>query len=108
MPKIIRIRNVPARLRRRLKSRAAIEGLSMSDYILREVGKALDCPTRQEVIDRLRARPRRRLKPSAADGSEPSAGGNFSSLASACSIDGSVFSRIVVLEMFSSAEGPES
>jgi predicted nucleic acid-binding protein len=34
-----------------------MEGMSMSDYILREVGKALERPTRQEVLERLRARP---------------------------------------------------
>ena len=64
---MIQIRNVPGEFHRRLKSRAATEGMSMSDYILREVGKALDRPTRQEVLERLRSRPPRRLKPSAAD-----------------------------------------
>lgn len=44
-----------------------MEGMSMSDYILREVGKALDRPTRLEVLERLGARPVRRLKRSAAD-----------------------------------------
>ena len=39
----------------------------MSDYILREVGKALDRPTRSEVLERLSARPVRRLKRSAAE-----------------------------------------
>ena len=39
----------------------------MSDYILREVGKALERPTRQEVLERLRAQPVRQLKRSAAD-----------------------------------------
>jgi plasmid stability protein len=63
---MVQIRNVPAEFHRRLKARAAIEGMSMSDYILREIGKALDRPTRQEVLDRLRAQPERRLKRSAA------------------------------------------
>jgi plasmid stability protein len=54
---MVQIRNVPAEFHRRLKARAAIEGMSMSDYILREVGKALERPTRQEVLDRLRTRP---------------------------------------------------
>ena len=44
-----------------------MEGMSMSDYILREVGKALERPTRQEVLERLRVRPLRHLKRSAAD-----------------------------------------
>jgi len=39
----------------------------MSDYILREVGKALERPTRQEVLERLRARPARSLSRSATD-----------------------------------------
>ena len=64
---MVQIRNVPTDFHRRLKARAAIEGMSMSDYILRELGKALDRPTRQEVLDRLRARPIRRLRRSAAD-----------------------------------------
>jgi plasmid stability protein len=59
---MLQIRNVPPELHRLLKARAAIEGLSMSDYVLREVRKALERPPRQEVLQRLRARPLRRLK----------------------------------------------
>jgi hypothetical protein len=58
---------VPVEFHRRLKARAAIEGMSMSDYILREVGKALERPTREEVLQRLRARPLRHLKSGPAD-----------------------------------------
>ena len=64
---MVQIRNVPAEFHRRLKARAALEGMSMSDYILREVGKALERPTRAEVLERLRTRPVRRLKRKAAD-----------------------------------------
>lgn len=64
---MVQIRNVPTELHRRLKARAANEGLSMSDFVLREVRKALDRPTRQEVLDRLRALPVRRLRRSAAE-----------------------------------------
>jgi plasmid stability protein len=64
---MVQIRNVPPELHRRLKARAAIEGLSMSDFVLREVRKALDRPTRQEVLERLQAGPLRRLRRSAAD-----------------------------------------
>jgi plasmid stability protein len=64
---MVQIRNVPPELHRRLKARAAIEGLSMSDYVLRELRKALDQPTRQEVLERLRARPARQLRRSAAE-----------------------------------------
>ena len=64
---MVQIRNVPPDVHRRLKARAAIEGLSMSDYVLREIRKALDRPTRQEVLERLRARPARQLRKSAAE-----------------------------------------
>lgn len=67
MSSMVQIRNVPAELHRRLKARAAVEGMSMSDYILREVGKALERPTRQEVLERLRTRPVRHLRRRAAD-----------------------------------------
>ena len=59
---MIQIRNVPEDFHRRLKARAATEGMSMSDYVLREVGKSLEKPTRQEVLDRIRAGPPRRFR----------------------------------------------
>lgn len=63
---MVQIRNVPTEIHRRLKARAAIEGMSMSDYVLREVRKALDRPTRQEILERLTARPVRRIQRCAA------------------------------------------
>ncbi|MFM8535375.1 MAG: FitA-like ribbon-helix-helix domain-containing protein [Acidimicrobiia bacterium] len=64
---MVQIRNVPSEFHRRLKARAAVEGMSMSDYILREVGKALDRPTRQEVLTRLRGPAPRTLRRKPAD-----------------------------------------
>jgi antitoxin FitA len=64
---MVQIRNVPTELHRRLKARAAIEGMSMSDFVMRELRKALDRPTRQEILDRLRALPVRRLERRAAE-----------------------------------------
>ena len=64
---MVQVRNVPADFHRRLKARAAIEGMSMSDYILREIGKALDRPTRQEVLARLRGPAPRQLRRKPAD-----------------------------------------
>jgi plasmid stability protein len=58
---MVQIRNVPVELHRRLKARAALEGLSMSDFVLREVTRALERPSRAEVIERLRSRPRLKL-----------------------------------------------
>ena len=59
---MVQIRNVPVELHRRLKARAAIEGMTMSDFIRRELAKVLERPTRHEVLERLRSRPVRRLK----------------------------------------------
>ena len=59
---MVQLRSVPPDLHRRLKVRAAMEGLSMSDYVLRELRKALDRPMRQQVLERLQARPVRKLK----------------------------------------------
>jgi plasmid stability protein len=63
---MVQIRNVPSDFHRRLKARAAMEGISMSDYILRELGKSLERPSRQEILERLKAQPIRRLRPTPA------------------------------------------
>jgi antitoxin FitA len=49
---MIQIRNVPDALHRRLKSRAALAGMSLSDYLLSEIRHVAERPT----IDELRAR----------------------------------------------------
>ena len=67
MSSMVQIRNVPPELHRRLKARAALEGMSMSDYVLRELRKALERPTREEILERLRAQPVRRLERRAAE-----------------------------------------
>ena len=64
---MVQIRNVPSEFHRRLKARAAMEGMSMSEYILREMGKVLERPTRLEVLERLRSRPVRHVRRRAAD-----------------------------------------
>jgi antitoxin FitA len=53
---MIQIRNVPATLHRQLKSRAALEGMSLSDYLLREVRRAVERPTLEELRQRLKMR----------------------------------------------------
>jgi plasmid stability protein len=64
---MVQIRNVPVEFHRRLKARAAIEGMTMSDFVRRELAKVLERPPRQEVLERLRSRPVRRLKTRPAD-----------------------------------------
>jgi plasmid stability protein len=53
MSKMIQIRNVPDDLHRRLKSRAVLAGMSLSDFLLSEVRQALDKPSLAELRDRL-------------------------------------------------------
>lgn len=67
MSSMIQIRNVPEEIHRRAKSRAAMCGLTMSEYILRELKKALECPTREEILQRLATRQQISLPQSAAD-----------------------------------------
>src|SRR5215470_2891452 len=52
MSTMIQIRNVPDALHRRLKSRAALAGMSLSDYLLSEIRQVAERPT----VDELRAR----------------------------------------------------
>jgi len=56
MPVMVQIRNVPSELHRELKARAALEGMSLSDYLLRELRNALDRPTLDEIRERLSRR----------------------------------------------------
>ena len=56
MPSMIQIRNVPEALHRKLKSRAALEGLSLSDYLKREIEHIAERPTLKELAERLATR----------------------------------------------------
>ncbi len=53
MSTMLQIRNVPDKLHRTLKARAALAGMSMSDYALRIIRVALERPTREELLARL-------------------------------------------------------
>ena len=53
MSTMIQIRNVPDDLHRKLKSRAALAGMSLSDYLLGEARRAADRPTPDEIRKRL-------------------------------------------------------
>ena len=50
---MIQIRNVPPEIHRKLKARAALAGMSLSDYLLAELRRSLDRPTREEVLARI-------------------------------------------------------
>jgi plasmid stability protein len=45
MSTMIQIRNVPDALHRRLKSRAALAGMSLSDYLLQQIREVAERPT---------------------------------------------------------------
>ena len=67
MTTMLQIRNVPDSLHRRLKARAAMEGVSMSLYVLREIERALARPSRQELLQAIREQPEAVLDRSPAD-----------------------------------------
>jgi antitoxin FitA len=56
MSKMIQLRHVPDTLHRQLKARAALEGLSLSDFLIREARKIADRPTAAEMRARLAQR----------------------------------------------------
>lgn len=53
MSKMIQLRNVPDRLHRSLKARAAMAGMSLSDYLLAEIKEIAEKPTLNEFRERL-------------------------------------------------------
>jgi plasmid stability protein len=57
MTAMIQIRNVPDALHRRLKSRAALAGMSLSDYLLGEIRQVAERPTLDELRARLERHP---------------------------------------------------
>ena len=56
MSKMIQVRNVPDALHRGLKARAAMAGMSLSDYLLAEMKEIAERPTLAELRDRLHKR----------------------------------------------------
>ena len=63
----IEIRNVPPELHRKLKARAAEEGLTLSEYMLRVAQRTAEVPTPEELEPRFRSRKLPRLKTPPAD-----------------------------------------
>jgi plasmid stability protein len=56
MSAMIQIRNVPDALHRKLKSRAALAGMSLSDYLLQQIREVAERPTIEEMRARLARR----------------------------------------------------
>ncbi len=66
MSKMIQIRDVPEQVHSTLKARAAREGMSLSDFIKRELERAAERPTMQEWLERTQSAKPIRAKRSAA------------------------------------------
>jgi plasmid stability protein len=56
MSPMIQIRNVPDALHQKLKARAALAGMSLSDFLLEEIRRLAELPTPNELRDRLAQR----------------------------------------------------
>lgn len=56
MSKMIQLRNVPETLHRTLKARAAMAGMSLSDYLLAEIREVAERPTLTELRARMHQR----------------------------------------------------
>lgn len=61
MSKMIQIRDVPDEVHRTLKVRAAASGMSLSDFLKRDLERAAARPTIEEIDARVTARGRSRL-----------------------------------------------
>jgi plasmid stability protein len=64
MPQMIQVRNVPDDVHRTLKARAAAAGMSLSDYIKRDLEEAASRPSIEEIDERVMARGRSGLRTS--------------------------------------------
>ena len=56
MSKMVQLRNVPDTLHRTLKARAALAGMSLSDYLITEIREIAERPTLAELRSRLHTR----------------------------------------------------
>ncbi len=61
---MIQIRNVPDEMHRQIKARAALAGMSMSEFILQELRRVVRTPSRDELLDRLERLPGIEVEPS--------------------------------------------
>lgn len=57
MPRMIQVRNVPDEIHRKLKVRAAKEGVTLSELLAREARRLAEQPTLEELRERLLSKP---------------------------------------------------
>ncbi len=67
MSTMVQIRHMPDSLHRKLKARASLAGVSLSDYLRGELEKSARLPTMEEMAERLRRRTPVRLPTNPAD-----------------------------------------
>lgn len=67
MSTMIQIRNVPVDVHRQIKARAALAGMTLSEYLLQEVRKLLERPSRDEFLRSVRELPEVELDPPPAE-----------------------------------------
>jgi plasmid stability protein len=67
MSVMIQIRNVPEGLHRKLKIRAVEAGMSLSDYLLKEIERTASRPTIDELLERIKRDPGVRPKENSVD-----------------------------------------
>jgi antitoxin FitA len=56
MGTLVQVRDVPDRIHRKLKARAAASGVSLSEYVRSLLAKDAERPTPDELLERVRAR----------------------------------------------------
>ena len=56
MSRMIQLRNVPEGLHRTLKARAALAGMSLSEYLVAEIRRVAERPTIAELRERMERR----------------------------------------------------
>lgn len=61
----IQVRNVSEETSRALKAKAALEGRSLSDYLLGELDRIATRPSRAELLERIASRAAADLEPAA-------------------------------------------
>jgi antitoxin FitA len=66
MSRMVQIRNVPEDVHREIKARAARAGMSLSDYLLKEVERLVQTRPFEDVLASVRARSRPHLSESPA------------------------------------------
>jgi plasmid stability protein len=64
MNKMVQIRNLPEKTHRKLKARAASEGMTITDYVTRLITRDLEKPSIRELFNRLQNTPKVTLDPS--------------------------------------------